>query len=82
MSSKNRRERAEAVRTVVESNPEAVDVDELTDLLVSESRRPAGLRSRPIRPSPRTDHRSPTTSVTASRPTSLTTRPTFASERR
>lgn len=38
MSSKDRRERAEAVRTVVESNPEAVDVDELTDLLVSESR--------------------------------------------
>ncbi|MFC7215874.1 HEAT repeat domain-containing protein [Saliphagus sp. GCM10025334] len=38
MSSKDCRERAEAVRTVVESNPEAVDVDELADLLVSESR--------------------------------------------
>ncbi|UTF52455.1 HEAT repeat domain-containing protein [Natronosalvus rutilus] len=38
MSSKDRRERAEAVRTAVESNPEAVDVDELADLLVSKSR--------------------------------------------
>ncbi|USZ72414.1 HEAT repeat domain-containing protein [Natronosalvus halobius] len=39
MSPKDRRERAEAIRTAVESNPETVDVDELADLLVSESRK-------------------------------------------
>ncbi|WP_312907878.1 HEAT repeat domain-containing protein [Natronosalvus caseinilyticus] len=38
MSSREYRERAEAIRTAIESNPETVDIDELADLLVSESR--------------------------------------------